>query len=98
MPLVELGEWARLPGHVVNFVLVFLALIVYILFTDSVGFIPVSFLILTVLMVRFGCRWFTAVGIGLAATLVIHTVFYKFLLVPLPWGILRAAGMVTDRA
>jgi len=88
-PLVKLGEWARLPGHVVNFALVFLALIVYILFTDSIGFIPVSFLILSVLMVRFGCRWPTAAGVGLAATLLIHTVFYKVLLVPLPWGILQ---------
>ena len=89
VPLVELGEWAGMPGHVVNFVLVFLALLVYVLFTDSIGFIPVSFLILTVLMVRFGCRWFTAASIGLVATLVIHTAFYKFLLVPLPWGILE---------
>jgi putative tricarboxylic transport membrane protein len=31
----------------------------------------------------------TAAGIGLAATLLIHTVFYKLLLVPLPWGILQ---------
>lgn len=89
VPLVAFGEWARLPGHVVNFFLIFLALVAYILFTDSVGFIPVSFLILTVLMVRFGCRWFTAAGISLAATLLIHTAFYKFLLVPLPWGILQ---------
>ena len=89
VPLVQLGEWARLPSHIINFFLVFLALLAYILFTDNVGFIPVSFLILTVLMMRFGCRWFTAAGIGLAATLVIHTAFYKFLLVPLPWGILE---------
>ena len=89
VPLVELGEWARSPGHVLNFFSIFLALIVYILFTDSIGFIPVSFLILTVLMMRFGSRWFTAAGIGLAATLVIHTAFYKVLLVPLPWGILE---------
>ena len=89
VPLVELGEWARMPRHIVNFVLVFLALLAYILFTDTVGFIPVSFLILTVLMLQFGSRWFTAAGIGLAATLVIHTIFYKVLLVPLPWGILE---------
>jgi putative tricarboxylic transport membrane protein len=89
VPLVEFGEWARLPGHVINFGLVFVALLAYILFTDSLGFIPVSFLILTVLMVRFGCRWLTAAAIGLVATLIIHTAFYKFLLVPLPWGILE---------
>ena len=88
-PLLVFGEWARLPRHVVNFFLVFLALIAYILFTDSIGFIPVSFLILSVLMVRFGSGWITAIVIGLVATLIIHTLFYKFLLVPLPWGILE---------
>ncbi len=88
-PLVELGEWAHMPRHVINFFLVFVALLAYIVFTDSIGFIPVSFVILTVLMMRFGCRWYTAAGIGLAATLIIHTAFYKFLLVPLPWGILQ---------
>ncbi len=89
VPLIELGEWARMPRHIVNFFLVFAALLAYILFTDSIGFIPVSFVILTVMMVQFGCRWVTALGIGLVATLVIHTAFYKFLLVPLPWGILQ---------
>ncbi len=88
-PWLALGEWVHRPHHLINFFLIFLTLIAYILFTDSLGFIPVSFLIISILMVRFGARWITAVGIGLAATLVIHTLFYKFLLVPLPWGILE---------
>jgi len=89
VPLIRLGEWAQMPRHIGNVVLVFVALIVYILFTDTVGFIPVSFLILAVMMNRFGARPWTSVGIALLATLVIHTAFYKFLLVPLPWGILE---------
>ena len=88
-PLVEFGEWARMPRHVVNFFLIFAALLVFILFTDSVGFIPISFLIFVVLLSRFGCRLWTSVVIGILATLFIHTAFYKFLLVPLPWGILE---------
>lgn len=88
-PLVQLGEWARMPRYVVNFALVFVALLVFILFTDTVGFIPISFLIFVVLLSRFGCRPWTSVVIGIVATLVIHTAFYKFLLVPLPWGILE---------
>ena len=88
-PLAEFGEWARIPRHVANFGLVFVALLVFILFTDTVGFIPISFLILAVLLSRFGCRLWTSVLIAIVATLVIHTAFYKFLLVPLPWGILE---------
>ena len=88
-PLVQFGEWIRRPRHVANFVLVFVALVIYILFTDTVGFIPISFLILAILMVRFGCRPWTSVVVAVIATLVIHTAFYKFLLVPLPWGILE---------
>lgn len=89
VPILVLGEWASLPRHVFNFGLVFVALVVYIVFTDTVGFIPVSFVILGVLLWRFGCRPLTSVVVAAIATLVIHTAFYKFLLVPLPWGILE---------
>lgn len=88
-PIMALGEWATIPHYVVNFVLVFVALVVYILFTDTVGFIPISFAILGVLLSRFGCRPLTSVVVAAVATLFIHTAFYKFLLVPLPWGILE---------
>ncbi len=88
-PIVNLGEWAGSSRHVGNFVLVFVVLIVYILLTDAVGFIPMSFLILSVLLTRFGCRLPTSLAIAAVVTLVIHTVFYKLLLVPLPWGILE---------
>jgi putative tricarboxylic transport membrane protein len=30
-----------------------------------------------------------ALAVGVAATLVIHTCFYKLLKVPLPWGVLQ---------
>lgn len=88
-PFVRFGEWVRMPGRVVNFVLVFVALIAYILLTDSVGFIPIVFAIMFVLMMRFGCRLWTSAVVALIATLIIHTAFYVFLHVPLPWGVLE---------
>jgi putative tricarboxylic transport membrane protein len=89
LALVRFGPWASSPRHVVNFVLVLVALLVYILLSHRVGFVPISFAILAVLLYRFGCGLATALGLAIGATLLIHTVFYKFLLVPLPWGVLE---------
>lgn len=88
-PLIVLGAWARDPRRVANFALVVGALLLYIFASDLIGFIPVAWLILFVLLLRFGVAAVPALGIGLAATLVIHTLFARFLLVPLPWGLLQ---------
>lgn len=87
--LVTLGDWASSPRHRTNFAIVILALVFYVLVSKPLGFIPASLLITTFLMVRFGVRLWPAVLMAAASTLVIHTAFYKFLLVPLPWGILK---------
>ena len=87
-PLVRFGDWARDPNRVVNFLLVLACLVFYILAAETVGFIPIAFLILFVLLKRFGAALLPAFAVGLAATAVIHTVFVRFLLVPLPWGLL----------
>jgi len=89
LAFVRLGPWASSPRHIVNFVLVLVALVVYILFSNAVGFVPMSFGVLVVLLYRFGCGMAASAGLAIAATLLIHTVFYKFLLVPLPWGVLE---------
>jgi putative tricarboxylic transport membrane protein len=89
LAFVRLGAWASSPRHVANVVLVLVALVAYILFSDTVGFVPMSFVILGVLLYRFGCGVATTIGLAVGATLLIHTLFYKFLLVPLPWGVLE---------
>lgn len=89
MALVTLGDWASSPRHRANFVIVILALLFYVLVSKPLGFIPTSLLITTFLMVRFGVRLQPAVLMAAVSTLVIHTAFYKLLLVPLPWGILK---------
>lgn len=87
--LVTLGEWASSPRHRANFILVIVGLVVYVLVSDFVGFIPTAIAITTVLTVRFGVRVWSALAISTLATFVIHTAFYKILLVPLPWGLLE---------
>jgi len=89
LTFARFGPWARSPRHVVNFILVPVALVAYILLSDTVGFVPMSFVILAVLLYRFGCSMVATVGLAACATLLIHALFYKFLLVPLPWGVLE---------
>jgi putative tricarboxylic transport membrane protein len=88
-PLVQLGTWARDRRNPANFALVLGSLLFYILASDVLGFIPTALAVLVLLLVRFGVGLLAAFGIGAAATLVIHTIFARFLLVPLPWGLLE---------
>ena len=88
-PLLAFGDWARSRRHVTNFVLILAALLLFILAVDEVGFVPIAFVILLVLLIRLGTRPVLSAAIALAATLVIHALFAKLLLVPLPWGWLQ---------
>jgi hypothetical protein len=63
-------------------------MIFYILVSAALGFIPTSLLILTLLLIRFGSSLRASILVAFATTFVIHTLFAKVLLVPLPWGIL----------
>ena len=89
MPLVQLGEWANDRGIVVNVALLIGAMVFYILFSDWLGFVITSLLILTVLLVRLGSSLITSIIVAIVTTLVIHSIFAKILLVPLPWGVLQ---------
>lgn len=65
------------------------SIVFYILAADALGFIPAGFLILAAMMWAHGARPGLIVPVALAATLIIHTGFYKLLRVPLPWGLLQ---------
>jgi hypothetical protein len=55
---------------------------------DRIGFAPISVLALVVLIRMGGARWVVALGVALAATLLIQQTFGGLLKVPLPAGIL----------
>ena len=84
----RLVAWTAPAGGGVNLLLVLAALVFYILASDWLGFIPTAILILTPLLLRLGTRPAAALAVAVAATLVIHTLFARLLLVPLPWGLL----------
>jgi len=88
-PLVVLGEWLRRPALVTNFLAVCAALVFYVVAADPLGFIITSIVFLGVLLLKFGVRAAVALPVVIVATLVMHTLFYKVLRVPLPWGVLE---------
>jgi len=88
-PLIVLGEWLRRPTLVTNFLAVCVALVFYVAAADALGFIVVSIVFLAALFLKFGVRVAVALPVAIVSTLVIHTLFYKVLRVPLPWGVLE---------
>ena len=82
------GAWLRSPHHVGNFALTVGAIVFYIVVVDRLGFLVTAALILLALFLKLRVRPLIAVVVSLAAVFVIHLVFYKFLRVSLPWGVL----------
>jgi putative tricarboxylic transport membrane protein len=89
---VRFDEWARRPRMVANFVVVILALVVYALLVTPVGFFLTSFVFLAVLTTAFGVPARLGLPTSVVVTLAIHYVFYSWLRVPLPWGVLEGVA------
>lgn len=88
-PAVEVRAWLRRPASVLNALGVVAAVVVYVLFAETVGFLPLVAVLLFLLMKLLEVRTLTALWVSVACALFIHTFFVKFLLVPLPWGVLE---------
>lgn len=87
---VEIPDWIPRPGLVAAFLLVVLGLFVAYLFLDRIGFLVLAPVLLTALMLVLRVRAALAIPVAIGASLLIHTIFYKGLGVPLPWGLLEA--------
>jgi len=87
-PMIAIGDWAQDRGNILNVALLLGSIVFYILMSNWLGFIPTSLFILTALLVRLGSSRFLSLIVAVATTFIIHTLFAKVLLVPLPWGIL----------
>jgi putative tricarboxylic transport membrane protein len=86
----EIPDWIRMPRLVVAFLLVVLGLLAAYLFLDRIGFLVLAPSLLAALMVVLQIRVAVAIPVAIGASLLIHTIFYKGLGVPLPWGLLEA--------
>lgn len=85
--LIELGEWARKGGHVLDVFLVIGGLALFILLWDTIGFPIGATLFVGGLIARFRAgKVASSFAIALVACLVVDWGFRHFLLVPLPQG------------
>lgn len=64
------------------------ALVFYLLVSEWLGFVISAVLMLVAMLWAYGVRRKLILPLALVATLVIHTLFFKLLKVPLPWGLL----------
>ena len=88
----ELGgtAWLRSPYHIASFLAIVGGLIVYILVSNWLGFIPTAFLLLFgwLVLLRRG-KALSSLVIAAAVTLAVNYIFANLLLVPLPLGLLQ---------
>ena len=69
--------------------MVLLAVALYVLLSERLGFLLVAPVCLVLLFRTFGQRWGASLLWALCGTLAVHVAFYKLLRVPLPWGVLK---------
>ena len=84
-----LDSWAHSRLHVLAFAVVVGVNVFYIALVDKLGFISTGTVYLAALFAVFLVRKRWILPLAIALTLAIHTVFYKLLKVPLPWGPLQ---------
>jgi putative tricarboxylic transport membrane protein len=62
----------------------------YVYLSDTVGFLPMSMVILVLLLMVGGMRFISALLLSLATSIAIYLLFSKVLMVPLPRGLLQS--------
>jgi putative tricarboxylic transport membrane protein len=88
-PWFVIAAWTALPPKVLRFALVLASLVFYIFAADTLGFVPVSLVIIFVLSIAFGARPLPALLSAFVATLAINYFFSTIMRVPLPRGLLN---------
>ena len=86
-PWVAIDPWFGVPRLAFQGAAIFVSLIVYLLFSEPLGFLVVAPLILWGLIALLWGRPLPALLVAVVASFVIHQFFVQMLLVPLPWGV-----------
>lgn len=90
---LAIDGWARSPLAWARVGAVIVLVLCYVLFSDRLGFLAASTILLLALMLMLRVPVIPAFVVSLAATLVIHQAFAGFLRVPLPIGSLPLLGL-----
>lgn len=85
---VVFGSWMQSRPHLRAFLVTVGCLLFYVFVSDDLGFIPSAIAVLCAMFWTLRVRPALIVPLAVVVTLLIHTIFYKGLRVPLPWGIL----------
>jgi len=85
---VIIGGWMKSWFHLRNFLITVGCLSFYIFASDYLGFLICGILVLSVMFAALEVRAKWILPIAIIVTFVVHTIFYKGLRVPLPWGLL----------
>ena len=81
------GAWMKSWFHLRNFIVTVACLMFYIFASDFLGFLICGTLILSIMFAALEVRAKWIIPIAIIVTFVVHTIFYKGLRVPLPWGL-----------
>jgi len=81
------GAWMQSWFHLRNFIVTVACLLFYIFASDFLGFLICGILILSAMFAALEVRAKWILPIAVVVTFVVHTIFYKGLRVPLPWGL-----------
>ncbi|MCI0527306.1 MAG: tripartite tricarboxylate transporter TctB family protein, partial [Nitrospira sp.] len=73
---------------ILNVACVLAAILLYIFFVETLGFLITGFFLLALLMIKLGVPSWKSGMISLLSTVGIYMLFAKLLKVPLPWGLL----------
>lgn len=85
---IQWGDWMTDSARRFTMLLVPGLLILYILTSDFIGFIPLSVIVMSLLLYRLGSSPLGSLLIAVITTLVLQLLFADVLLVPLPPGLL----------
>ena len=84
LPGIVATDWGRSPRALFRIALTIALVILYIAFSEWLGFTASSFLVLVTLFLALGVRPLPAIAVAILATLVIQQAFGVWLRVPLP--------------
>jgi putative tricarboxylic transport membrane protein len=86
---IAISPWLRSPAQLLNFALTVGALLFMAWGIERLGFIACGIVLLSILFSGLRLRPRLSLPLAVGVTLLIHTLFYKLLRVPLPWGLLE---------
>ncbi|MBM1172565.1 tripartite tricarboxylate transporter TctB family protein [Microvirga arabica] len=82
------SDWARTHHSWTKLAVVVGLVMTYILTASTIGFVPVSILVLLIFLMMMRVRWWIAAAAAIATTMLIQQTFGGLLRVPLPLGLL----------